>query len=230
MTVSLVRKGDQTPDYFIAVIEDISPRKRVEAERDELIQSLEARVLERTADLEQLSRTDALTGIANRRRFDEQLISEWDRCVREHQPISIVLIDIDHFKGLNDALGHWDADRSLVLLAKVLTESTRRSIDIAARYGGDEFILLLPATGPEGAMKVATEVQQGMNRYALADPGSRESGEVTVSQGVATAWPSRKGASNSLMLAADRALYRAKEAGRNRIETEGSLQESVEGV
>jgi len=229
LTVSLVRKVDETPDYFIAVIEDITGRKQLEAERDQLIQSLEERVRERTAKLEELSRTDALTGIANRRRLDEQLTLEWDRSVRARRPLSMVLIDIDYFKGLNDGLGHGPADRSLVSVAKKLIESARRPGDLAARYGGDEFILLLPDTGPEGAMTVARQVQEAVCRLELPNPGSPVSAKLTVSQGVATAWPTKKTVCNSLMIAADRALYRAKKAGRNRIAVGDSLNELIEG-
>jgi diguanylate cyclase (GGDEF)-like protein/PAS domain S-box-containing protein len=229
LTVSLVRNADKTPNYFIAVIEDITGRKQLEAERDQLIQSLEERVRERTAELEELSRTDALTGVANRRRLDEHLTLEWDRAVRTRQPLSMILIDIDYFKGLNDGLGHGPADRSLALVAKELTESARRAGDLTARYGGDEFILLLPETGPEGAMTVARHVQEAIHRLELPNPGSPVSAKLTVSQGVATAWPTNKGIWNSLMIAADRTLYRAKEAGRNRIAVEGSSKESIEG-
>jgi diguanylate cyclase (GGDEF)-like protein/PAS domain S-box-containing protein len=227
LTVSLVRNAVEKPDYFIAVIEDITVRKQLEAERDQLIESLEERVRERTAELEELTRTDALTGIANRRRLDEQLVSEWDRSMRARQPLSMVLIDVDYLKGLNDGLGHGFADRALVSLAKALTASARRPGDITARFGGDEFILLLPETGPEGAMTVARQVQEEVHRLDLPNPGSRSSAKLTVSQGVATAWPTKKGLSNSLMIAADRALYRAKDGGRNRIAVEGSLSESI---
>jgi len=230
LTVSLVLKGDGSPDYFIAVIEDITARKQLEAERDELIQVLEERVRERTAELEKLSMTDALTGIANRRCLDEQLRIEWDRAVRARSPISLVLVDIDHFKGLNDGLGHGAADRVLMLVAAALTRTVRRPADLAARYGGDEFVLVLPGTGPDGAMTVASQVQEAIGRLSLANPGSPIDSKVTVSQGVATLWPLKKGAGNSLMLAVDRALYDAKQTGRNRIAISGSARFEVESA
>ncbi len=105
LTVSLVRRQDNSPDYFISVIEDITLRKRVERERDELIAQLEDRVRERTAELEKLSLLDPLTSVANRRCFDQCLEVEWDRAVRTHQPLSLVLIDIDFFKQINDTSG-----------------------------------------------------------------------------------------------------------------------------
>jgi len=217
LTVSLVLTSEGEPNYFISVIEDITARKQLEAERDELIQVLEQRVQERTAELERISWTDALTGIANRRRFDHVLNMEWDRAARNHQPISLVLIDVDHFKGLNDGLGHGPADHALVRVATALTQVARRPADLAARYGGDEFVLVLPDTNPDGAMTVAKQVHECIDHLAISHPGSPIHANVTVSQGVATSWPLKKGAANSLMLAADRSLYRAKHEGRNRI-------------
>ena len=216
LTVSLVRKSDGSPDYFIAVIEDIGARKRITAQRDEMIEILEERVRERTEALEKLSMTDALTDVANRRRLDEQMVLECDRAVRTKKPISILIIDIDHFKELNDTLGHGPADGALVTFAKELKQIARRPGDLCARYGGDEFVLVLPETGPDGAMCVAQQVQIAVDRLDLSNPGSPISARMTVSQGVATAWPEKKGASGDLMLHADKALYKAKEAGRNR--------------
>jgi diguanylate cyclase (GGDEF)-like protein len=141
-----------------------------------------------------------------------------------------VLIDIDHFKGLNDGLGHGAADRVLMLIAAELSRSVRRPGDLAARYGGDEFILVLSGTGPDGAMTVASQVQESINRLSLAHPGSPIDSKVTVSQGVATSWPLKKGSSNSLMLAVDRALYNAKQTGRNRIAVAGSARFEVENA
>jgi len=227
LTVSLVLTPGGAPDYFISVIEDITARKHLETERDELIQALERRVEERTADLAKLSMTDALTGIANRRRMDEQLRMEWDRAARSRNPISVVLIDVDHFKGLNDGLGHAAADRALTSIAAELSAAARRPGDLAARYGGDEFILILPETNHEGALTVAKEVQKAIDRLSLPHPGSPIHNKITVSQGVATVWPTKKASENCLLLAADRALYVAKETGRNRISSAGLVHVAV---
>jgi diguanylate cyclase (GGDEF)-like protein/PAS domain S-box-containing protein len=229
LTVSLVRRSDGSPDYFIAVIEDITARQRIKAQRDEMIEILEERVRERTAELEKLSMTDALTGVANRRRLDEQIGVEWDRAVRASNPLSVVIIDIDHFKELNDSLGHGPADRALVAFAHELKEVTRRPADLVARYGGDEFVIVLPETGPEGAMCVAKQVQMAVHWLNIPNPGSPISARITVSQGVATVWPAKKGDSSGLMLEADQALYKAKEAGRNRIALAASSEEPIEG-
>jgi len=230
LTVSLVRKSDGEPDYFIAVIEDITTRKRIKAQRDEMIEILEERVRERTAELEKLSMTDALTEVANRRRLDEQMEVEWSRAVRTNKPISIVLVDIDHFKELNDSLGHGPADRALIAFAAELKLIARRPADLVARYGGDEFVCVLPETGPEGAMVIAQQIQMAVHRLDLANPGSPISGRMTISQGVATAWPAKKGTSGDLMLHADRALYTAKQAGRDRFSWAACSESPVEGV
>ena len=229
LTVSLVRTQDGSPDYFISVIEDITARKQLEAERDELIEALEERVRARTAELEKLSLTDALTGIANRRCLDERLEVEWDRAVRTRQPLSVLLVDVDHFKGLNDGLGHGAADRALIAVSSTLKQIPRRSSDLVARYGGDEFVIVLPDTGPDGAAVIAKEVHQSLRALGLKNPGSPISSKLTVSQGVATAWPASKGTSSSLLLAADRALYRAKQSGRDRIEAAGASERATEG-
>jgi diguanylate cyclase (GGDEF)-like protein/PAS domain S-box-containing protein len=230
LTVALVRDSSGRPDYFISVIEDITARKQVEEERDGLIAELEWRVRERTAELEKLSRTDGLTGVANRRHLDEQFEMEWDRAVRTGQPISIVIIDIDHFKGLNDSAGHGPADQALIALAHELSRIGRRPADLTARYGGDEFVLVLPETGSEGAMVVARQVHAAVHRLDIPNPGSPVTGKMTVTQGVATAWPARKEMSNRLMVAADRALYEAKQAGRDRICAADASALAMDGV
>ncbi len=229
LTVSLVRKSNGNPDYLISVIEDITSRVRITAQRDEIIEMLEERVRERTSELEKLSMTDALTEVANRRRLDEQIEQEWDRAVRAGDPLSIVIIDIDHFKELNDTLGHGPADRALVAFAGELKQIARRPADLIARYGGDEFVLVLPETSEEGALCIAKQIQMAVQWLDFPNPGSPISSRLTVSQGVATAYPSKKGDGNSLMLEADQELYRAKEAGRNRISAAASAESPVEG-
>jgi diguanylate cyclase (GGDEF)-like protein/PAS domain S-box-containing protein len=217
LTVSLVRKADGSPDYFISVIEDITIRKRIENERDELIVQLEERVRQRTAELERLSLTDPLTGIANRRSFDRCLEAEWDRAVRTRQPLSLILIDVDFFKDMNDSAGHSAADDALRAVADCLRQVAQRSADLAARYGGDEFVLILPDTSAEGALGIANRVQELLERLGVRNPGSSIDSAMTVSQGVATVSPDSKGTWSSLLLEADRALYRAKQSGRGRI-------------
>jgi len=217
LTVSLVRKADGSPNYFISVIEDITSRKLIEKERDELIVQLEDRVRLRTAELERLSHTDPLTGIANRRALDRYLAAEWDRACRTRQPLSVILVDIDFFKRFNDTGGHVAADEALKSVAACLRQVGQRSTDLAARYGGDEFVLVLPDTDSEGALAIAGRIQEMVDQLEITNSGSRLGKVMTVSQGVATAVPDSKGGWDRLLLEADRALYRAKETGRARV-------------
>ena len=219
LTVSLIKKTDGGPDYFVSVIEDITARKRIEIERDQLIAELEERVRQRTVELERLSLTDPLTGIANRRAFDQCLQAEWDRAVRTRQPLSVILADIDFFKDLNDKAGHAAADETLKSVAACISHAAHRSTDMAARYGGDEFVLILPDTDSEGALGIANRLQETVNGLKIKNPGSPKSGLLTLSQGVATAFPNAKGSSTGLLLEADRAMYDAKHMGRARIST-----------
>ena len=217
VTISKASKNDGSVNYFIAVIEDITARKQIEFERDALIEALEKRVQERTARLEQLSMTDSLTGIGNRRALDDHLAKEWRWAVRAGQPISAILVDIDCFKELNDTLGHPAGDRVLIALAEVLAKIPRRPADFAARYGGDEFMLILPNTDAKGALRVAEKISGEVARLALANPGSSVCSQVTLSQGIACTFPSIKGSGTDLTLVVDRALYAAKRKGRNQI-------------
>jgi diguanylate cyclase (GGDEF)-like protein/PAS domain S-box-containing protein len=216
-TVSVARNEIGEPEYFISVIEDISARKKAEAERDVLIHTLEEKVRRRTEQLELLTRTDALTGIANRRCFDEHLAAEWARGLRSGQPLSIIVIDVDYFKSLNDRLGHACGDRCVTVLARVLGELSTRSTDLVARLGGDEFVFLLPETDRSGAEGLARKVQAAVHELSVANPGAPNAQALTVSQGSATAVPSRSSTPEQLLEEADRAMYVAKRRGRDQI-------------
>jgi diguanylate cyclase (GGDEF)-like protein len=174
--------------------------------------------LKRQRDLlGQLSFTDGLTGIANRRRFDEVLEAEWRRGVRSQAPLSLVFLDVDFFKRFNDSAGHVAGDGCLKGIARCVAGATRRPGDLAARYGGEEFACLLPETDAEGALEVAHRARDGIAALALPHPASSVAPVVTVSIGVVTTRPQPEGRVEALVEAADGALYRAKETGRNRI-------------
>lgn len=168
-------------------------------------------------ELQKLAALDGLTGIANRRRFDEALRSEWHRAQRDKRPLSVMLCDIDLFKLYNDANGHLAGDLCLKKVAAVLTESLKRPADLAARFGGEEFVVVLPDTDREGALVVARQCLQKVTALGLPNPQSGVSGVVTVSIGLATLIPSRESSCDDLVDMADRAMYSAKQAGRNRI-------------
>ena len=180
--------------------------------------SLNRQLEEANRELERLSSFDSLTGVANRRRFDERLSEEWRRAIRHEHPLTVILADADCFKLLNDAGGHRYGDECLRLLAEVLTENLARSTDLVARYGGEEFGIILPDTTLESALDLAEHLRARVEAREMRHPASTVSPFVTVSFGVATARPAPGDPAERLVRDADVALYRAKEAGRNRVE------------
>lgn len=187
-----------------------------------LTRTLDIEVAARTSDLAQansrlaeLSTTDGLTGVANRRRFDEALASEWNRARRDGNPLSLLMVDVDHFKSYNDRLGHLAGDDCLRQVARALREHARRPGDLLARYGGEEFALLT-RTDREHAARLAERLREDILALDAAHPDSEE-GRVTISVGVATLRVDPESAPSDLVRMADEALYAAKAAGRNRV-------------
>jgi diguanylate cyclase (GGDEF)-like protein len=186
---------------------------RVQAER------LRARVAEQTialreanAQLEKLAVSDDLTGIPNRREFERALATEWERAIRSGQALGLILLDLDHFKNLNDTRGHQAGDQCLRRIGQVLADTIRGSGDVAARYGGEEFALLLPGTDAPGAAIVAERLRQIIERLRIENGPQQV---ITASFGIASLVPERQVDPNTLVARADRALYAAKRAGRN---------------
>jgi diguanylate cyclase (GGDEF)-like protein len=168
--------------------------------------------------LERLSATDGLTGLANRRHFDEALEREWTRARRSQSPLSLIIMDVDHFKAFNDGYGHQAGDACLRQVAQALTAAVSRTgIDLVARYGGDEFVALLVDTGLEGARTVGERMRACLDALALTNPYSQAAGRVTLSLGLATLVPAADQGPAALLAAADAMLYRAKGQGRNRM-------------
>jgi two-component system chemotaxis family response regulator WspR len=167
-------------------------------------------------ELRRLAALDGLTGIANRRRFDEALQTEWQRGRRNGSPLALLLGDVDHFKLYNDGLGHPAGDLCLKKTAAVLTGQLKRPADLAARYGGEEFALLLPDTDLTGGLRVAEACRAALAQLALPHPGA-PSGFVTMSLGVACMLPGGDSPADDLVARADAALYAAKRGGRNRV-------------
>jgi diguanylate cyclase (GGDEF)-like protein len=164
--------------------------------------------------LEQLASVDALTGIANRRRFDLCLDQEWRRAVRGRHWLSLVLLDVDYFKKYNDRYGHARGDECLASLAQALAATCRRPADLVARYGGEEFALVLPEAEPEGARLVVRAVLARVQELALEHAASPCGPHVTVSLGVVSLVPAEGDAALEVLKEADRLLYEAKEGGR----------------
>jgi diguanylate cyclase (GGDEF)-like protein len=166
--------------------------------------------------MQQLLATDALTGIANRRSFDEAFVREWRRCARDGRPLSLLMIDVDHFKAYNDRFGHQKGDACLRRVARALVDCIDHADAIVARYGGEEFVCLLPRVDPRGAVKVARRVTAAIDRAAVPHPCSPNSDRITVSVGAATA-DVLADDETALLTLADELLYAAKNGGRNRV-------------
>lgn len=167
--------------------------------------------------LSRLSFADDLTGLANRRRFDETLEKEWRRATRFQTPLALVIADIDGFKAYNDALGHPEGDKCLAAVADVFRQSVSRAGDLAARYGGEEFVVLIPAADREAALAFAERLRRACEARALPHPASEVAPVVTITLGVASRIPPPEESAASLIAEADAALYRAKQEGRNRV-------------
>ncbi|VVE65436.1 Phytochrome-like protein cph2 [Pandoraea captiosa] len=168
------------------------------------------------AALQRMASTDALTGLANRRTLDESYDREWRRAQRERVPLSLLFIDVDHFKRFNDRYGHPAGDDALVAVSRAIVGAIRRPGDIAGRYGGEEFMVILPGTDVHGARDVAERIRVAVRAAAIAHEGSQH-GHVSVSIGVAGTGAIPSGTPEQLLQAADEALYCAKGSGRDRV-------------
>ena len=180
---------------------------------------LTRRLDEANKELTRLSSVDGLTGISNRRQFDESLAREWARSLRSAAPLSLLMCDVDYFKQYNDLYGHQAGDECLIAVARVLQSRVKRPADVAARYGGEEFAIVLPDTDKDGAISVAETVREGIAELKMRHEGAKI-GMLSISIGVASVIATREGsAAEMLLAAADAALYAAKQKGRNRVES-----------
>lgn len=175
------------------------------------------KLAEANAELARLSFTDTLTGIANRRHFDGVLETEWRRGMRDSIPLSVLLIDVDHFKRINDEFGHQVGDEVLREMGALLAAHAQRGADLAARYGGEEFVLVLPGVSSADALAQGERLRAAVEQMAFPHilPAGRR---LTISMGVASCVPDQDASCAALLAAADEALYRAKAGGRNRVE------------
>jgi diguanylate cyclase (GGDEF)-like protein/PAS domain S-box-containing protein len=168
--------------------------------------------------LQRAAMVDPLTKIANRRHFDSFLEKEWQRAMRSGQPLSLVVLDVDHFKLYNDTLGHPAGDACLQQVAQAIASHALRPTDLAARYGGEEFVLLFAETDGDSAYLLAESIRAHIESLQIPHPRSTTSAWLTVSIGVATIHPHQLDNTESLFVAADRAMYAAKEGGRNQVQ------------
>ena len=186
--------------------QEIAERRRIEAELEKANQ-----------ELHRLASLDGLTQVANRRQFDEYLLREWKREAREHNPLSLILCDIDYFKRYNDTYGHQAGDECLKQVAQGISHAAKRPADLVARYGGEEFAIVLPNTDEKGAMHVARLIQKKIRQLEIPHAQSSVSRYVTLSIGVFSIIPHADHLPESLIRAADKALYQVKEQGRNAV-------------
>lgn len=199
MDLTLTPMQSSGEQVFIGLLHDISHRKQYES------------------SLERAALVDPLTRIANRRHFDNFFEQEWQRAVRSAQPLSLLVLDVDHFKLYNDALGHAAGDLALRAVAQALQAHAMRPTDLTARYGGEEFVVLFGETGADAARVLAETIRADIEALNLPNPRSPTSAWVTASIGVATIVPNQLDDVANFFVAADRAMYEAKEAGRNRV-------------
>jgi diguanylate cyclase (GGDEF)-like protein/PAS domain S-box-containing protein len=204
--------GTGLPSGILNTVRDISERKRSEQQLREAYRTVEA-----------LALTDGLTGVANRRRFDQYLAIEWRRSMRNPQPLSLLMLDVDLFKLYNDTYGHQRGDNGLKQIAEACMDVVSRPGDLVARFGGEEFVVVLPNTDSEGALQVANEICESLRSRRLPHTGS-PFGIITISIGCATLIPQADRHAPDLIAIADHALYAAKSNGRNQVSLSNALE------
>jgi diguanylate cyclase (GGDEF)-like protein len=196
------------------VVGRVAMLKRGQRALGRIVDERTAQLVEANTQLEQLARTDGLTGLANYRAFSEALEGEWSRARRDGRALSVVMIDVDRFKTYNDTFGHRAGDDGLRQVAGAIGPLAKREGDMVARYGGDEFSMVLAGSDRQGALRIAEHARIGVEALDLRDSGAAED-RLTLSVGVATTRPTASGTTEDLLRAADQALYEAKRRGRN---------------
>ncbi len=206
--VHVIRNGNEV-EALVGFMFDISERKKNEEE-----------LLRLQRELEEFSYRDGLTGVSNRRMFDQVLVREWGSAYRNQQPLSVIMLDIDYFKEYNDHYGHQAGDDCLRRVAGLLDAVAARPRDLVARYGGEEFVLVLPETSAEAAYAMAERCSAALQSEMIPHSGSHVGEYLTVSLGVTTIVPQESDEQNEFMAEVDRLLYVAKREGRNGISSD----------
>lgn len=210
-------------DYLMKPISEVVLKAKIRAmhrlvEMQRSLVSVTQKLNEANVKLQRLSATDGLTGISNRRMYDELAIREWRRCERMNKPLALVMIDVDHFKLFNDKYGHQTGDECLKKVAEQVGRAAPRATDLAARYGGEEFVLVLGETDTDGAKWIANRLRQQVSELNIPHYAT-DSRHVTISCGVASVIPDETCTLETLLKSADHALYKAKKSGRDQVGT-----------
>ncbi|MFN2339801.1 MAG: diguanylate cyclase [Halanaerobium sp.] len=219
--VDYLRKPIKKIEFMARVKSAIRLRKEIKdrIEREKRLVELSEELKKANQKLEKMALVDGLTGISNRRLFDQKIEEELKRAKRKQSVLSLIMLDIDNFKEYNDTYGHQQGDQCLKEIAKILDKNTKRASDFAARYGGEEFVVILPETAKDGALKIAEDIRKGIINLELEHKNSTAADYVTVSLGVSSI-STEKEINQELIKAfietSDQALYQAKENGRNR--------------
>jgi two-component system chemotaxis family response regulator WspR len=221
--------ADGANDYLVKIPDKIELIARIRyhtkaylnhLQRDEAYHALQESqrlLMQANLKLELMTRADVLTCLGNRRHCNEYLDTEWKRQTRNQELLSILMIDVDNFKAYNDTYGHLAGDEVLVRIAASIQRICARPGDFSARFGGEEFIMILSGTSAEGGQAIATKLRDAVSDMAIPHAGSKATGTVTISVGIASTVPKMNQSPNLLIEAADRALFRAKAGGRNRV-------------
>ncbi|WP_375739020.1 GGDEF domain-containing protein [Pseudomonas boanensis] len=216
--VHVIRHPDGEVEALIGFMFDISERKKAEEE-----------LIRLQKQLEEYSYKDGLTGVANRRMFDSVLDVEWANARRTHQPLSLILLDIDYFKQYNDHYGHIQGDDCLKSVGQLLTAAASRPRDLIGRFGGEEFVLILPETDGAAARQVAEHCRKLIHEQCIPHSNSDVASLLTISLGVGTIIPQQHDQPLAFIEAVDKLLYRAKQTGRNRVEAaQWGIEDAVE--